>query len=79
MAAVSLPTLERLARARYQRETGHKWRDAPAEERRRWWAEIEPVLRAEHGIAADAVWQQGTWQPAEQLYLFADGEVSTDG
>jgi hypothetical protein len=76
MGAISGPTLQRLARARFQRETGRTWRDAPPEERRRWFRHIEPVLREEHGIAADAVWRQGTWQPAEQLGLFADEEVT---
>jgi hypothetical protein len=72
VSAMSPQGLERLARRRYVAHTGQQWQHALLETRRAWLREIEPVLRAEHGIAADAVWRDGAWQAAEQADLFPD-------
>ncbi|SNR29189.1 hypothetical protein SAMN06265360_101318 [Haloechinothrix alba] len=81
MATAPTPeSLERVARRRYEAQTGNHWRHASPRQRRAWLRRIEPELRAEHGIAADAVYRDGTWQPAEQLDLFTTTQHdSTDG
>lgn len=71
MATAPTPeSLRRVARRSYEAHTGNNWRHASPRQRRAWLRRIEPALRAEHGIAADAVYRDGAWQPAEQLDLF---------
>ncbi|MGW5742324.1 hypothetical protein [Amycolatopsis sp. NPDC003861] len=67
--------IERLAIRRFT-DTGQSWAKAPAATRRTWLAEIEPVIRAEHGIALDAVWHGGGWQASGQTDLFDVSEVA---
>ncbi|WP_310976734.1 MULTISPECIES: hypothetical protein [unclassified Amycolatopsis] len=62
--------MERLAIRRYTDQTGQSWAKAPATTRRAWLADVEPVIRAEHGIALDAVWDGGDWQAPGQVDLF---------
>lgn len=78
MSVISPEGLARLARRWYVATTGKQWRYASHDQRRRWWAHIEPLLRAEHGIATDAVYRDGDWHPPEQCDLFTSGEVSGD-
>ncbi len=68
--------IERLAIRRYTAQTGQSWAKASAAKRRTWLAEVEPVIRAEHGIALDAVWDGGAWQAAGQADLFDVSEVA---
>ncbi|WP_020418535.1 hypothetical protein [Amycolatopsis sp. ATCC 39116] len=82
LAIGTSPTqIKTLAIRRYETTTGKRWREADAEARSAWLAKTEPVIRAEEGIAADAVWRDGAWQPAGQTDLFslptAETEVST--
>ncbi|WIY05097.1 hypothetical protein QRX60_15105 [Amycolatopsis mongoliensis] len=67
--------IERLAIRRFT-DTGRSWAKAPAATRRTWLAEVEPVIRAEHGIALDAVWHGGGWQAPGQTDLFDVPEVA---
>ncbi|SFJ76702.1 hypothetical protein SAMN05421835_108188 [Amycolatopsis sacchari] len=62
--------LKTLAIRRYEATTGRRWREAPEADRAAWLADTEPEIRAEEGIAADAVWHAGTWIPAGQTDLF---------
>lgn len=62
--------IERLAMRRFTDHTGRTWAKATAKQRRDWLAEQEPVIRAEHGIALDAVWHGGDWQAPGQVDLF---------
>ncbi|WP_307793249.1 hypothetical protein [Amycolatopsis sp. MtRt-6] len=62
--------IERLAMRRFIDRTGRTWTKATAKERRQWLAAEEPVIRAEHGIALDAVWHGGDWQAPGQADLF---------
>jgi hypothetical protein len=62
--------LKTLAIRRYEASTGQKWRDADRPTREKWLRDTQPALRAEEGIAADAVWRDGAWQPADQIDLF---------
>lgn len=64
--------LKRLCIDRYETSTGERWRDLEPAARERWLAETAPAIRTEEGIAADAVWWDGAWQPAGQSDLFAD-------
>ncbi|RZQ64452.1 hypothetical protein EWH70_09495 [Amycolatopsis suaedae] len=57
-------------RRRHRAATGKQWRDVPLDQRRAWFARCEPEVRAELGIAADAVWRNGSWQPGGQADLF---------
>lgn len=63
--------LKTLAIRRYEATTGTRWREATDAAKRKWLAKTEPVIRAEEGIAADAVWRDGAWQPAGQTDLFS--------
>ncbi|HVV10552.1 hypothetical protein [Amycolatopsis sp.] len=65
--------LKTLAIRRYEAATGTRWRDATRTAQQTWLRETEPVLRKEEGIALDAVWRDGGWQPAEQIDLFTHG------
>ncbi len=67
--------IERLAIRRFT-DTGRSWAKAPAATRSTWLADIEPVIRAEHGIALDAVWHGGGWQAPGQTDLFDVSEVA---
>ncbi|MGW5724101.1 hypothetical protein ACWEVP_48610 [Amycolatopsis sp. NPDC003865] len=67
--------IERLAIRRYD-TAGRSWAKAPAVERRAWLAEAEPIIRAEHGMALDAVWHGGDWQAPGQSDLFDVPEVA---
>ncbi|OXM70740.1 MULTISPECIES: hypothetical protein [Amycolatopsis] len=73
--------IKTLAIRRYEATTGRRWRETDPEARSAWLAETEPVIRAEEGVAADAVWRDGAWQPAGQADLFslpaAETEAST--
>jgi len=73
--------LKTLAIRRYETTTGKRWREADTEARSAWLEKTEPVIRAEEGVAADAVWRDGAWQPAGQTDLFSlpatETEVST--
>lgn len=71
--------LQRWARRRYEAATGNDWRHASPKQRRAWLRRIEPVLRAEHGIAGDAVYRHRAWQPGDQLDLFSTSEHDRDG
>ncbi|UJW34223.1 hypothetical protein L3Q67_10905 [Saccharothrix sp. AJ9571] len=74
---VSPSGIELMMRRRHRAATGKDWRQVPLAERRSWFAEQEPQIRAELGIAADAVWANGSWQPAGQADLFnLTGEVA---
>lgn len=74
--ATSPAQLKSLTIRRYEDSTGTRWRDADKAARAKWLRDTEPVIRAEEGIAADAVWRDGAWHPAEQIDLFAMGEVA---
>lgn len=69
MADISPAGLQRLARKRYRKATGYDWADATHDERREWLAHVLPILCAEHGIPAGAVWRDNAWQ-APQVSLF---------
>lgn len=77
MARVTPDGLAREARRRFVAATGQQWQHASLAQRRKWCGEIEPTLRAEHGIAADAVYRDGAWQPPGQLDLL--GELNAEG
>ncbi|MGW5744571.1 hypothetical protein [Amycolatopsis sp. NPDC003861] len=62
--------IERLAMRRFTDHTGVTWAKATAKQRRDWLAAQEPAIRAEHGIALDAVWHGGDWQAPGQADLF---------
>ncbi|MEV4057082.1 hypothetical protein AB0J55_38250 [Amycolatopsis sp. NPDC049688] len=68
--------IERLAIRRYTDQTGQSWAKTPTTTRRAWLAETEPVIRAEHGIALDSVWDGGDWQAPGQADLFDVPEVA---
>jgi hypothetical protein len=70
VGTVSPNGLKTLACRRFSEVTGKQWRHATPAERTTWLERTVPVLKAEHGIAADAVWIDGVWQPAGQLDLF---------
>ncbi|GAB3580351.1 hypothetical protein GCM10027445_50500 [Amycolatopsis endophytica] len=63
--------LKTLAIRRFETTTGRRWREATETQKRTWLADTEPVVRAEEGIATDAVWRGGAWQPAGQADLFS--------
>jgi hypothetical protein len=70
--------LLRLARQRFEDATGRRWSEAGPTERGEWLVRIEATLRAEHGIAVDAVWCNGSWIPAPRtprLRSTQDGDV----
>lgn len=68
--------LKTLAIRFYEESTGARWREATDTERAAWLAEAEPVIRADEGIAADAVWRNGAWTPAGQADLFTPTDDS---
>lgn len=61
--------LKNRAIARYEAETGRKWRDLGQRKRKAWLAHTEPLIRAELGIARDAVWRDGAWHAPGQYDL----------
>ncbi|MDQ0378593.1 hypothetical protein [Amycolatopsis thermophila] len=73
--------LKTLCIRRYEATTGTRWREATESQKQAWLDKTEPVIRAEEGIAPDAVWRDGAWQPAGQTDLFSltatDTEVPT--
>lgn len=79
MATVTPDGLAREARRRFVAATGRQWQHASLAHRHKWWREIEPQLRVEHGIAPDAIWCDGSWQPSGQLDLFDEPTDSPDG
>ncbi|AIJ20658.1 hypothetical protein [Amycolatopsis methanolica] len=79
MRTVATPAqLKTLAIRRYETTTGRRWRDLTAVQRAAWLSKTEPVLRAEEGIALDAVWRDGAWQPADQIDLFAELDTAKE-
>lgn len=70
--------LKTLAIERYEASTGKRWSKASRSARETWLAKTEPLLRKEEGIAADAVWRDGAWQPAEQIDLFSHLETGRE-
>lgn len=75
---ISPAQVKALAIRRYEAATGERWRDADPGRRQAWLAETEPVIRAEEGIATDAVWRDGAWQPAGQTDLFTLTDSDTE-
>lgn len=70
--------LKTLAIRRFEATTGKRWRETTEREKSAWLAKTEPVLRIEEGIAADAVWRDGAWHPADQIDLFTDSDTSKE-
>ncbi|WP_435060633.1 hypothetical protein [Amycolatopsis thermoflava] len=70
--------LKTLCIRRYEATTGQRWREATDAAKRKWLEKTEPVIRAEEGIAADAVWRDGAWQPAGQTDLFSLTDADTE-
>ncbi|MFB9930956.1 hypothetical protein ACFORO_34825 [Amycolatopsis halotolerans] len=62
--------IERLAKKRWAEAHGRTWAKASKRERANWLAETEPLIREEHGIAADAEWRGGDWHAPQQADLF---------
>ncbi|MBN9745442.1 hypothetical protein DMP23_30925 [Amycolatopsis sp. A1MSW2902] len=62
--------IERLAIQRWTAANGRTWAKASKRERANWLAKTEPVIREEHGIAADAEWRAGDWHAPDQTDLF---------
>ena len=62
--------IERLAIQRWTAANGRTWAKATKRERANWLATAEPVIREEHGIAADAEWRGGDWHAPDQTDLF---------
>ncbi|GAA1208872.1 hypothetical protein LY12_001287 [Prauserella alba] len=69
MARMTPIGLKNRAIARYEAETGRKWRDLGERKRKAWLARTEPLIRAELGIAQDAEWRDGAWHAPNQLDL----------